>query len=254
MSKSQPSPETDTTSRVYQASKGRKFILSLVFLGLTPFFISLPFMIYLRFSKGFYSEAAILSIFAILFAIWMVFLGAHILSSLRTRIQLNEQDASFTVPNWRGPLPLFPYQKISLTYDNIEAVEARGEIYREAFIPILMRASCIVTRDSGRHVLGYTKEHATDPTFPFSEISHEIAMRAGKPLRDRGTILAGGQYLAALKGAPAWDKEPLSPIAVQTRRKAAKKFWWLMLAISAAVLITGVGIELWRLAIEGVAQ
>ncbi len=254
MSDSETSTETDTTVRIYQASKGRKLILSLVFLGLTPFFISLPFMIYLRFSKGFYYEAAILAVFTILFAMWMIFLGAHILSSLRTRIQLNEQDANFIVPNWRGPLPLFPYQKISLTYDNVEAVETRGEIYREVAIPVLMRASCIVTRDGGRHVLGYTKEHATDPAFPFSEISHEVAMRAGKPLRDRGTILAGGQYLAALKGPPAWDKEALSPVAVQTRRKAAKKFWWLMLAISAAVLITGVGIELWRLAIEGVAQ
>lgn len=254
MSNTETAAEKDTTTRIYEASKGRKIILGLVFLALTPFFISLPFMIYLRLSKGFYYEAAILALFAILFAIWMFFLGAHILSSLRTRIELNEQDANFIVPNWRGPLPLFPYQKISLTYDNVEAVESRGEIYREAVIPVLMRASCIITRDGGRHVLGYTKEQATDPAFPFSEITHEIAMRAGKPLRDRGTILAGGQYLAAIKGAPSWDKEPLSPLAVQTTRKAAKKFWWIMLAISAAVLVVGVGIELWRINIQGVAQ
>ncbi len=244
----------DTAVRIYEASRGRKLILGLVFMLLTPFFISLPFMIYLRASKGFYYEAAILFVFAILFALWMIFLGAHILSSIRTRIQLNEQDAEFTVPNWRGPLPLFPYQKISLTYDNVESVEQRGEIYREAIIPVLMRSCCIVTRDGGRHVLGYMKEHATDPAFPFSEISHEIAMRSGKPMLDRGTILAGGQYLAALRGSPPWDKEPLSPQAVQTTRKAAQKFWWILIGISAAVLIVGVGIEMWRLGVEGFAQ
>lgn len=251
---SESSENEATAVRIYEASKGRKLILGLVFLALTPFFISLPFMIYLRASKGYYYEAATLTVFMILFAIALIFLGAHILSSLRTRIQLNEQDAVFTVPNWRGPLPLFPYQKISLTYDNVEAVEQRGEIYREAIIPVLMRSSCIVTRDGGRHVLGYMKEHATDPAFPFSEISHEIAMRSGKPLRDRGTILAGGQYLAAIRGAPSWDKEPLSPLAVQTTRKAAKKFWWFLIAIALAVLVIGVGIEMWRIGVEGFAQ
>lgn len=240
--------------RIYQASRGRKLILGLVFAGLVPFFISLPFMIYLRISKGFYYEAAILGVFTILFALWMLFLGAHILSSIRTRIQLNEQDAEFVIPNWRGPLPLFPYQKVSLTYENVQAVESRGEIYREAIIPVLMRSSCIVTKDGDRHVLGYMKEHATDPAFPFSEISHEIAMRSGLPLQDRGTILAGGQYLAAIRGAPAWDKTPLSPQAVQLSRKAAQKFWWIMLAISAAILVVGVGIEMWRIGIEGFAN
>jgi len=250
----QTTPGADPSIRIFEASKGRKIILGVVFAVLIPFFISLPFMIYLRASKGYYYEAGIWTIVAILFAMWMVFLGAHILASIRTRIQLNEQDAVFVVPNWRGPLPLFPYQQISLTYENIQSVEQRGEIYREAIIPVLMRASCIVTRDGDRHVLGYTKEQATDPAFPFSEISHEIAMRAGKPMSDRGTIMAGGQYLAAIKGSPSWEKEPLSPKAVQTSRKAAQKFWWIMLAIGATIIIAGIGIEMWRVGVEGFAQ
>lgn len=246
--------EEKHSTRIYEASRGRKIILIIVFTCLIPFFISLPFMIYLRLSKGFYYDAAILSLFAILFAIWMIFLGAHILSSLRTRIQLNEQDAVFNVPNWRGPLPLLPYRTISLTYENVQAVESRSEIYREAIIPVLMRASSIVTRDGERHILGYTKEQATDPAFPFSEISHEVAMRAGLPLSDKGTIHAGGQYLAAFRGAPSWDKSPLSPAAVQTARKAAQKFWWIMIAISSAILVAGVSIELWRVGVQGFAQ
>ena len=246
--------DTDNTVRIFEASRGRKIILITVFTLLVPFFISLPFMIFLRLSKGFYYDAAILFLFAILFAIWMVFLGAHILSSLKTRIQLNEQDAVLLVPNWRGPLPLLPYKTISLTYENVKSVESRSEIYREAIIPVLMRSCSIVTQDGERHILGYTKEKATDPAFPFSEISHEIALRAGLPLSERGTIHAGGQYLAAIKGPPSWDKQPLSPAAVQTARKAAQKFWWIMIAISAAVLVTGVGIEFWRLGVEGFAQ
>lgn len=246
--------DTDNTVRIFEASRGRKIILITVFTLLVPFFISLPFMIFLRLSKGFYYDAAILFLFAILFAIWMVFLGAHILSSLRTRIQLNEQDAVLLVPNWRGPLPLLPYKTISLTYENVKSVESRSEIYREAIIPVLMRSCSIVTQDGERHILGYTKEKATDPAFPFSEISHEIALRAGLPLSERGTIHAGGQYLAAIKGPPSWDKRPLSPAAVQTARKAAQKFWWIIIAISAAVLVTGVGIEFWRLGVEGFAQ
>lgn len=244
----------DQTVRIFEASNGRKIVLITVFICLIPFFISLPFMIILRATKGFYYDAAILGVFGILFAIWMVFLGAHILSSLRTRIQLNEQDAEFIVPNWRGPLPLLPYRKISLTYDNVQSVESRSEIYREMIIPVLMRASSIVTRDGERHVLGYTKEQSTDPAFPFSEICHEVAMRAGLPLSDKGTIHAGGQYLAAFRGSPSWDKAPLSPAAVQIARKAAQRFWWIMIGISSAILITGVSIELWRLGIEGFAQ
>lgn len=244
----------DTTTRIFEASKGRKFVLISVFIALLPFFISLPFMIYLRASKGYTFDAAVLTIVAILFALWMIFLGAHILASLRTRIRLNEQDADFTLPNWRGPLPLLPYRKISMTYDEVTAIEQRGEIYREMILPVLMRSSSIITRDGTRYVLGYTKEHATDPAFPFSEISHEIAMRSGKPLSDIGTILAGGQYKAALKGSPEWDKEPLSADAVQTAKSASKKFWWITIAISTVILIVGVLIELWRLGVQGIAQ
>jgi hypothetical protein len=254
MSDTTTSEDRDVTVRIYEASRGRKIILMIVFALLIPFFVSLPFMFILRLSKGMYYDAAILAVFALLFALWMVFLGAHILSSIRTRIQLNELDAEFIVPNWRGPLPLLPYRTISLTYDNVEAVESRGEIYREAIIPVLMRSTCIVTKDKGRHILGYTKEHATDPAFPFSEISHEIAMRSGLPMRDIGTINAGGQYLAALRGSPDWDKEPLSPQAVQTARKAAKKIWWALIAISTLVLVAGVAIEFWRIGVEGFAN
>lgn len=254
MSETEATEDKDFTVRIYEASRGRKIILMVVFALLIPFFISLPFMFILRLSKGMYYDAAILAVFAFLFALWMVFLGAHILSSIRTRIQLNELDAEFVVPNWRGPLPLLPYRTISLTYDNVEAVESRGEIYREVIIPVLMRSTCIVTKDKGRHVLGYNKEHATDPAFPFSEISHEIAMRSGLPMRDIGTINAGGQYLAALRGSPPWDKEPLSPQAVQTARKAAKKIWWGIIAIASLLLVTGVAIEFWRIGVEGFAN
>ena len=111
------------------------------------------------------------------------------------------------MPYYSSPIgaalcPLLPYKTISLTYDDVKAVESRSEIYREAIIPVLMRSTSIVTQDGERHVLGYTKEKATDPAFPFSEISHEIAMRSGLPLNERGTIHAGGQYLAAIKGPP----------------------------------------------------
>jgi len=246
--------EHDTTTRIYEASTGRKFVLISVFVALLPFFISLPFMIWLRASKGFTFDAVVLTIISIFFALWMIFLGAHILASLRTRIRLNEQDAEFTLPNWRGPLPLIPYRKISMTYDEVSAVEQRGEIYREAILPVLMRSSSIITRDGSRHILGYAKEQATDPAFPFSEISHEIAMRAGLPLSDKGTILAGGQYKAALKGSPEWDKTPLSPEAIQTAKRASKKFWWITIAISTAILVVGVCIELWRLGVQGIAQ
>lgn len=246
--------DEDTFSKIYQASSGRKIALIVVFIGLLPFFISLPFMIYLRASKGFTYDAIILAFIMVLFALWLTFLGIHILSSLRTKIRLNELDAEFILPNWRGPLPLLPYRKISMTYDDVQKVEQRGEIYREAILPVMMRSSCIITQDGSRHILGYSKEMATDPAFPFSEISHEIAMRAGLPLSDLGTVLAGGQYKAAIKGPPDWDKPPLSPEVVQTAHRASQKFWWITVAIGAAFIVVGILIKLWSIGVQGVAQ
>ncbi len=216
------SNEVTPPPKVYKAGIGRQIFLWLVFGLILPFFVSMPIMVGMRATYGLISDAASLGAMAILFAIFLIFLGLQIQASWRTRIEVDDQGVNLVVPSWRGPTPFGPFKEAKLAYDDIEAVEQRGELYRALGVLGLRRVSSLRTKDGKRIVLGYVTEDEADAPIPVGVIAKTIAEKGGLQIIDKGTINAGTQSGAAITGAPSWDLEPLSNEQVETARSRAK--------------------------------
>ncbi len=239
--------ETANTERaVYEASDGRKTILALAFLVLLPFLISLPIMFAKRSLHGLWSDALSAGVLALLFGAWMVFLLIQVLTSFRTRVEFNDEAVKVRVPNWRGPNAGFGFVKKEIPYDQIAAVETRGEIYQAAAVPVLTRASCIVLKDGERVTLGYVNEHDDDPDFDYTKMASLIAERANVPLSDKGRVVAGGHISAMRRGTPAWDKDSIpDDDYLEFRRRNH----WLMFGMAIGLIglaVVGVLIDIYR--------
>lgn len=197
---------TATTGKtVYKASGGRKTALTLFLLLVMPFFISLPFIIGMRVSRGLISDSVPLIVAALVIGVSLALMLSHVIYSYRTRIELGDTGVKMTVPDWKGPTPGLRYVKHEIPYDQIARIETRGEVYRELAVPSMMRASTVLTKTGQRIHLGYSHETSEDPAIPVTEIAARIAERAGVEVREKESIRVGSQYKAMLKGTPAWD-------------------------------------------------
>ena len=90
-------PREDFPKQVYQASGVRKTILSLIFLLLLPFFISLPAMLYQRLTNQLWTDTIGFTIFASAFIIVMVLLVFELVHSIRSRVEINDKALKFTL-------------------------------------------------------------------------------------------------------------------------------------------------------------
>ena len=221
--------------RVYEASDGQKAVLSLAFLLLLPFVVSMPILFFKRSFHGLWSDALSAALLGAAVLIWGGFLFIQVMSSIRTRIAFGEKMLNLRVPNWRGPNPGVRFVKRRIPYEDIAAVETRGEVYTALRVPVLTRATSVVTKDGERVVLGYRNEDDDDPDLDYPRIAAQIAARSGVNLIDRGRVVAGGHLAAYRRGEiPDWDHDPLSEDAYRALRGRNYRF---MGGLTVAVLV-----------------
>ena len=186
-----PAPQSERT--VYAASGGRKLAFSFVFLILLPFFVSLPAMLFWRVSQGHWVGTVGLVVLAIAFAIIMLLVVIELMQSLRTRVELGDSAVKMTLPSGRGPTPVLRYRSHEVPYDQIKAVETRGEVYGGSVAPVLLKGARLILKDDSAVKLGYVSEANMDPCFPYPEIAEKIAARAGVPVEHRGCVRRSAQ-------------------------------------------------------------
>ena len=87
---------------VYEAGAGRKTALSLAFLILLPFYLSLPAMLARRLVHGLWFDTIGLILFSALFTGLMALLGVQLYLSLRSRVALGETAVRITLPQGGG--------------------------------------------------------------------------------------------------------------------------------------------------------
>ncbi|MEQ1695495.1 MAG: hypothetical protein ABL901_06600 [Hyphomicrobiaceae bacterium] len=179
-----PTPERT----LYTASGLRKTMICFIFLLLLPFFGSLAPMIGMRLKHGLVIDALGLGVLAIAFTALMFWLLIILMFSLRARVQLGEKDVRLTLPSGRGATPMLRYQTHELHYADIAAVETRKELYGGAIAPVMMEGARIVKKDGTIIKLGYDAQSNTDQAFPYIEIAHAIAKRAGLQVTDHGHV------------------------------------------------------------------
>ena len=184
-----PSPAHPASERtLYTASGLRKTMISFIFLLLLPFFVSLAPMIGMRLTHGLVGDAVGLGILAIAFTALMFWLLIILMFSLRARVQLGEKDVRLTLPSGRGPTPMLRYRTHELHYCDIAAVETRKELYGGTIAPVILEGARIVKKDGTIIKLGYDAQANTDQAFPYIEIAHAIAKRAGLQVTDHGHV------------------------------------------------------------------
>lgn len=220
VSKPTPSPSAQTLPRqVYEASGLRKTLLSLVFLLLLPFFVSLPAMLYQRLTHQLWTDTIGFAIFAGAFALVMLLVVYELIHSLRSRVEINDTALKFTLPAAPGiGMPKLRYRKMEIPYSQIDSVEMRREIYGGSMAPILLRGARVITKEGDKIPLGYISEANVDPTLPLPDIASEVARRCGIEVTDRGNVrrefrrkLRGIQTVAGVdEGIPAAEVESLN--------------------------------------------
>ncbi len=218
----EPAPKTAGEPRptqVYEASGVRKTLLSLVFLLLLPFFISLPAMLYQRLTHQLWTDTVGFAIFAGAFALVMLLVVYELIHSLRSRVEINDNALKFTLPAARGVgMPKIRYRRQEIPFSQIDSIEMRREIYGGAMAPVLLRGARIITKDGEKIPLGYISEANVDPTLPLPDIASEVARRVGIEVTDRGNVrrefrrkLRGIQTVAGVdEGIPAAEVDKLN--------------------------------------------
>ena len=184
-------PDTSSVPKertVYASSGGRKLVFSFVFLILAPFFLSLPFMFFMRVKHGLIGDAIGLLFIAIPFAILMFLVVVELLFSIRARVELGEETVAMTLPAGRGPTPMLRYKSYVVPYSEIQSIETRREIYGGSLVPVLLKGARLMKKDGTSIPIGYVSEANVDPAFPYPDIAKQIADRARLPLIDRGNV------------------------------------------------------------------
>ncbi len=181
-------------------------------------------------------------IFLLLFGVgvWLVFLGAaFLLSASKTKVELGPQAVDMLIPNWRGPTPYLPYRHIRVDYNDIAAIETRGEIYTYYVLPIAARCLSLITKDGKRYQIGYTRENAAENAFPYLELARELARRTGLPVEDRGTVRGGTRFRALLHDEPPHDAASLSAADAAALQHAEGRAWKRAMVAIVLILVGG---------------
>ena len=225
---------------VYEAGGGRKLILSLAFLILLPFYVSLGPMLFQRLVRGLWVDTVGLMIFSAIFTVLMALLAVQLYQALRSRVVLGPTSVSLTLPAGSGATPMLRFISREIPYDQIQAVETRCVLFGNRWAPVLLRATRLVTRD-GHHVrLGNVSEDNVDRHLPFPEIGARIAKRAGVSVLDGGMVRRSIERRimgffgrkTAIEESPAVTHAELAEIG--GRHKRTMRALILVLAVSMA--------------------
>jgi hypothetical protein len=173
---------------VYRPGGARRFLLAMAILLLLPFAASAPIMLVHRLSAGIWLGTGGLALLGLAFAIILGLLVIQFVHALRARVVLGPEAVEVTLPAGRWLTPALTYQSRTIRYDDIQAVETRGEVYGGSLAPVLMQGVSVITRDGEKIQLGHVNAHCEDPALPCLSIGCEIARRAGIEVQDRGAV------------------------------------------------------------------
>ncbi len=237
-----PKPERT----VYESGAGRKLAFSFVFLLLLPFFVSLPPMLYWRLTQGHWLGTIGLMILAAGFVFIMLLVIIELMHSLRARIELGGKSVKMTLPSGRGPTPVLRYATHDIPYDQIQAVEARREIYGGSIAPVLLKGARLILKDGSAVRLGYVSEANTDPCFPFPEIARQIAERAGLTVNDRGNVRRSIQkkFLGLKKEIVDEEEGPVEEAEIEALNKSHHRWVMRLIWLLGVLIVLGIAVDI----------
>ncbi len=232
---------------IYRPGGGLRFVLGAAFFFILLFLVNaLAGAIWLAF-HNLPVEAAIFFAMALAGAGLLLYATIYLFAASHMEVRLGPDTATFVVPDWRGPTPLFPYTECEIPYADVASVETRGEVYRYLLLPVIVEASCLLRKDGKRVTLGYVHENAEDPSMPFPSIAAQIAERAGVPVVQRGVVEGNRGLRALVQEEPEWSAPELPADRLEALRKSEHSRWKYVIILLAAALAIGMAFQLYRL-------
>jgi len=239
-----PAPQSEQT--VYAAGGGRKLAFSFVFLLLLPFFASLPAMLFWRIWQGHWLGTFGLFVLAIGFTFIMLLVVVELMQSLRARVELGDTAVKMTLPSGRGPTPMVRYRSHEIPYDQIKAVETRGEVYGGSVAPVLLKGARLILKDDSAVKLGYVSEANADPCFPFPEIAEKIAARAGVPVEHKGCVRRSVQkkFLGLKRGIIGEAEEPVGDYEMVVLNNHHHRWVMRLIWLLGGLVVLGIAMDI----------
>jgi hypothetical protein len=231
---------------VYAAGGGRKFAFSFVFLLLLPFFISLPPMLFWRISRGHWHGTLGLMVLAAAFTFIMFLIIIELMHSLMARIELGDKAVKLTLPSGRGPTPMIRYKTREIPYSDIKAIETRREIYGGSVAPVLLKGARLILKDDTPVKLGYVSEADSDPSFPYPDIAHQIAERAGLPVTDMGNVRRSAQkkFLGLKKTLIAEPEGTVDESQIAALNASHRRWVMRLIFLLVGLVIVGIALDI----------
>jgi hypothetical protein len=240
------SPGQPARPTVYAAGGGRKFAFSFVFLLLLPFFVSLPPMLFWRISQGHWHGTFGLMVLAVAFAFIMFLIVIELMHSLMARIELGDTAVKLTLPAGRGPTPMVRYKTREIPYSDIKAIETRREIYGGSVAPVLLKGARLILKDDTPVKLGYVSEADSDPSFPYPDIAHQIAERAGIAVTDRGNVRRSAQkkFLGLKKTLLAEPEGTVEEAQIAELNASHRRWVMRLILLLVGLVVVGIALDI----------
>ncbi len=243
--------ESDSVKEVvsYTPPRGLQTILSFGFFFILLFMVNaIAGAIWLA-THNLQTDALIFMLMFATGAVLLFYAGIFLFAASHSEVHLGATGASFVLPNWRGPTPLFPYTECQVPYQDLSSVETRSEVYRYFAIPVTVRSASLVRKDGERLTLGYVQDNPQDPWIPFHTIAEQIAEKAGVPIVNKGVVDGSSGLRALVQDEPAWDA-PEIPAERLSKIKKMERFGWIgFVMFLGAVILAAVGFQIYRLAV-----
>jgi hypothetical protein len=232
---------------IYRPGGALRFVLSAAFFFVLLFLVNaLAGSIWLAL-HNLPVDALIFFVMALAGTGLLLYATIYLFAASHMEVRLGPATATFVIPDWRGPTPLFPYTECEIPYADIASVETRGEVYRYFVLPVIVESCCLVRKDGKRITLGYVHENAEDPSMPFPAIAARMAERAGVPLVRRGAVEGNRGLRALVQEEPDWDAPELSAERLEALRRSERSRWKYVAIVLAAALATAGAFQLYRL-------
>jgi hypothetical protein len=176
----------------------------------------------------------------------MLLVVIELMQSLRSRVELGETSVKMTLPSGRGPTPMIRYRSHDIPYDQIKAVETRGEVYGGSVAPVLLKGARLILKDDSVVKLGYVSEANTDPCFPFPLIAHQIAARAGVPVDHKGCVRRSAQkkFLGLKRGLIGEPEEPVGDYEMVVLNNHHERWVMRLVWLLAGLVVLGIAMDI----------
>lgn len=225
--------------RTFRAGGFRTTFFAVLFMVLLPFFVSLPAMLYQRFSHGVWLETWGLMVIAIAFTVVMLLILCELLNSILARVELGESGVRIVLPYRRALLPTMFYRKHEIPYNQMHLIETRREVYGGLLAPVMMYGARIIDKNGDVCSLGYVSEADIDPLFPVRDIVEDISKRANIKVVDKGAVRRqASRKLLGLVADP--NEAPISEADVDRLNRRHKGFMYSLIGLMTVLIALGV--------------